>query len=387
MKKLTLSTLCVIIPIFSIFSQSNYKEGYIITMGNDTVHGLIDFRTDQTNSLMCRFKPNAEAEEENFLPGEIIGYRFIHEGKYYISRTVDIDSLKKTVFLEFLVQGLLNLYYLPKDNGYYFFEEKDGSLKVLTKQPDKIIENNKLKIDNQYKGILSYISRDCLPLAFKTSKVDFNKESFIEFTKDYHEQMCDFGEQCIIFENDYKKKFTKCDFTAYSGFEFNNIELYAFSFPKMLSLSPVIGVGLNISSPRVMKSLSLMLDATLSKIAGAFDYSNSYMSYSQYNFSGIKSNWGGGLEYIYQKGIIRPTINVGFSYCYLFNLKSTLKTDNQIFENEILIQNMSIGIKTGLGVDYKIRNDQFIIVKLIYSKHFNDFEYNDTYQLRIGYKF
>lgn len=387
MKKTILCCLYIIIPIVSVLSQSNYKEGYIITMEKDTVHGIIDFRTDHTNSLICKFKLNVGASEKNYQPGEIAGYRFVNEGKYYVSRTVVIDSLRRTVFLEFLVQGLLNLYYFPEGNGYYFFEDKDGSLKAITKKPDEIIDNYKLKVDDRYKGILSYISRDCLPLAFKTAKIDFNKESMIIFTKDYHDRMCDSGEKCIIFENDYKKKFTKFNFTAFSGFEFNDIKLDDVNLPKMLSFSPIIGIGLNISSPRLIKSISLVLDATLSKIAGACDYSNSYMSYSRYNFSGLKSNFSGGLEYIYQKGKIRPAINVGLSYCYFFDLNSTLKTNSQIYENEILIQNSSTGIKTGFGVDYQIKDNQFIVVRFLYSKHLSYYDMNNTYQLKLGYKF
>lgn len=391
MKKTILCCLYIIIPMVSVLSQSNYKEGYIITIEKDTVHGLIDFRTDHTNSLICKFKLNVGASEKNYQSGEIAGYRFVNEGKYYVSRTVVIDSLRRTVFLEFLVQGLLNLYYFPEGNGYYFFEDKDGSLKAITKKPDEIIDNSKLKVDDRYKGILSYISRDCLPLAFKTSKVDFNKESMIVFTKDYHEQMCDSGEKCIIFENDYKKKFTKFDFSAFSGLEFNDIKFndinyFDINLSKMLSFSPIVGIGLNMSSPRLIKSISLMLDATLSKIAGACDYSYN-LSYFQYSFSGMKSNFSGGLEYIYQKGKIRPAINVGLSYCYFFGLNSTLKTNTQFYENEILIHNSSTGIKTGLGVDYQIKDNQFIIVRFLFSKHVSYYDMNNTYQLKLGYKF
>ena len=279
------------------------------------------------------------------------------------------------------------MYYFPEGNGYYFFEDKDGSLKAITKKPDEIIDNSKLKVDDHYKGILSYISRDCLPLAFKTSNVDFNKESMIIFTKDYHDQMCDSGEKCIIFENDYKKKFTKFNFTAFSGFEFNNMRLYDTGLSEMLSFSPVIGAGLNISSPRLIKSLSLIFDATLSEIVGGSVFSNSYIMYSQYNFSGIKSNFSGGLEYIYQKGRIRPALNIGLSNCYFFNLKSSLKTNTQIYENAILIQKSSVGIKTGLGIDYQIKDNQYIIVRFLFSKHINYYEMNNTYQLKLGYKF
>jgi len=387
MKKTIFCCLYLIIPLVSIFSQSNYQKGYIITQEKDTVNGWIDFRTDHTNALLCKFKQLENEPEKIYHPGEIEGYRFINEGKFYVSRSVVIDSIQQTVFLEYLVQGMLNLYYFPQGNGYYFFENKDGSLVAVTKKPDEINNNNKYIVDNRYKGILSYIFRDCMPLAVKSTKADFNKESMIVFTKDYHDQMCESSEKCIIFENDYKKKFTKFDFTVFSGFEFNTINLYGYDFTEMLSFSPVIGAGLNISSPRFIKSLSILLDATLSKIMGAIDYTDRSQSYYQYHFSGIKSDFFGGLEYIFDKGKIRPAINVGLSYCYYSDLKSTLNPNSQIYENELLIQNSSTGIKAGLGVDYQIKGNQFIIVRFQYSNLKNYYNLNNTYQLKLGYKF
>jgi len=386
MKKLTLSVLLVFSFITSTYSQSNFKEGYLITNGNDTVYGLIDFRTDHSNSLVCKFKKDEKATEKVYIPGEIAGYRFINEGKYYVTRTVVIDNLKKTVFLEFLVQGLLNLYYIHEGNGYYFFENKNGEMVSTTKVPDEITTDNKLKTDIRYKGILSYIFKDDMPLAMKASEVNFNHESMIKCTIEYHDHMCDSGERCIIFENDYTKKFTKFDFSAYSGIELNDIKFDNIHLSNMLSLSPIVGVGLNISSPRLIKSMSILFDVTLSKIAGACDYTNS-LTYSQFSFTAMKTEYSGGLEYIYQKGKIRPSMNVEFSYRYLFNLNRTIRDNNQIHEDEATTDYSSIGIKAGLGFDYQIKGNHFIIVRFLYSRYENYYDLNNIYQLKLGYKF
>lgn len=370
----------------SAFCQSNFKDGYVITNRNDTLSGLIDFRTDHTNSLICKFKRDEKSTEKVYSPCEIAGYRFVNEGKYYVSRIVEIDSLKRTVFLEFLVQGLLNLYYFPEGNGYYFFENKNGEMISTTKMPDVITDQNRVKVDNKYKGIISYVLRDDATLAAESSNIDFSRKSMIEYTKEYHDHMCESGEKCIIFENDYKKKFTKLDVSFFSGIEFNDIKFNYVQLSKMFSFSPVVGMGLNVSSPRFIKSLSLLLDVTLSKIAGACDYASGF-TYSQFRFSGIKSTIYGGLEYIYHKGKIRPAINTGFSYCYLSNLNCSLTTNSQISENERIIPQSLTGLKTEIGVDYQIKGNQFIIVRLMYSKHKNYYDINNTYQLKLGYKF
>ena len=85
MGKQIFSILFFVLLVSHSFSQSNYKDGYIITLDQDTITGLVDFRTDQTNARLCRFKRTEHAAEEIYHPGEIAGYRFIREGKYYVT--------------------------------------------------------------------------------------------------------------------------------------------------------------------------------------------------------------------------------------------------------------------------------------------------------------
>jgi hypothetical protein len=396
MKKNIIIIVFVLFSIVSTFAQSNFKNGYIITNSNDTVSGLIDFRTDVTNSHICKFKQHESDPEKEYLPGEIAGYRFMNEGKYYVSKTVEIEKIEKKVFLEFLLQGILNLYYFPEGNGYYFFEGKDGQMVSTTKNSDIITEKNILKEDNRYKGVLSYVFREYIPLSVESEKAQFDRKTMIEYTKKYHDKMCDSGAKCIIFENDYKKKFTKFDLTTYTGFEMNilkqnyNSEVY-----NSTSLSPLIGCEMDISSPRFLKSLSLILDVNCSRISGAFDYSST-QSYSQYSYNGIKSSFSGGLKYTYDKGKIRPCIEIGLSYCHLFSLKSLLKQaalnyDNSIVtvitQNDILPLKSYAGIRGGVGIDYKLREYQFITARIMYHNIDNQGDKINTFELKLGYKF
>jgi len=395
MKKSIISCLCLLYPVISIFSQSNFKDGYIISNKNDTVYGFIDFRTDHLNSVLCKFKQKENDPEIIYHPGDIQSYRFINEGKYYVTRSVEIDGEKRIVFLEFLVEGLLNLYYSPDGYGYYFFENKDGTMINITRKPDEVLEKT-IKIDTRFRGIMTYVFKDDLPLSRKTSTAVFDHKSMIEFTKAYHNDMCTSGDKCIIFENDYKKKFTKLNLTAYSGFEMNAINLDYRNFSEMHSFSPVIGGELNISSPRILKSMIVKIDANIAKIDGKCNFFSGYNAHNQYDFKGLKSDFSGGLQYMYDKGNIRPSIYFGLSYCYLYNLKSTLRNEYLNYqnvlittnsENVMLPQDLLFGIKTGIGVDYQIRNNQFIILSLLYSNHNNLIDKLTAYQLKLGYKF
>ena len=41
--------------ISTIYAQSNYRPGFIITLQKDTVYGVIDYRTDKINATRCVF--------------------------------------------------------------------------------------------------------------------------------------------------------------------------------------------------------------------------------------------------------------------------------------------------------------------------------------------
>lgn len=371
------------------FSQSNFQPGYVITNEYDTIRGLIDFKTDQTNSTVCKFKKSLEDNETIYKPGTIAGYRFINERKYYVSRTVVVDSLQKTVFLEFLVNGLLNLYFLPgSDAGTYFIENQDGKMTSITKKPDEQINNGFVKSDNKYKGILSYTLKDDLDLALKTNKVEFNRGSLIECIKTYHDDMCKDGKECIIFENDYKKSFVEFAFDVHSGFEFNNIKFKGYNYPSMLSFSPLFGIGCNTTFPRVNKNFHLVFDASISKIAGAFDFINEYdNAYFVYNFSGIKSTYSGGIEYSFLSKTVRPVVFGSFIYSAYYNLKSNIRINSTDYTNNLLIYKTAPGVKTGAGIDINTTKKQFATVRISYSNSPTSHDLNETFQLQIGYRF
>jgi hypothetical protein len=275
----------------------------------------------------------------------------------------------------------------------------------FTKKPDVITKDNRLMEDNRYKGVMTYVYRKSLALATKTSKFKFNRKSIIENTKKYHDEICETGESCIIFENDYKKKFNRFDLTAYSGIEFNklNFNMYwpeslyeTLSTNDMNSSSPLVGVELDFSNPRYLKSLHMIIDLNFTKLNAEYNYTkNEYVfgyevTYKfKYLYSALKSNIGLGLKYIYDKGFIRPTIEIGYFTNFLINQNSQLirvNTNNLIISTKILPQYNIGGLKGGMGLDFRINDNQYIITRFVYYKTINEVDNIDSKQLKIGYK-
>ena len=129
--------VCIFLRI-EVYSQSDFRSGYIVNSDRDTVHGLIDYRREQLMGKICRFKLNEKDKIKIFNPEELTEYRF-YGGKYYVSKEVNGQK----TFLQFLVKGKLNLYTLRDNAGDHFFIEKSGfGLSELQYKEGIIYRNN-----------------------------------------------------------------------------------------------------------------------------------------------------------------------------------------------------------------------------------------------------
>jgi hypothetical protein len=206
--RLSIVALFLIISFLAFSQYTNFRKGYIISLENDTVSGLIDFKLDEENMHFLNFQAEGETNARQYFPGEITGYRLIDDGKFYVSKEIEIRKNQfRTVFVEFLVQGVKNLYFYTEDDiEYYLIDDESGELIVLSKKPDEII-NNRIVEDTKYRGILKYIFREYENIHKKTDVAIFHRKEMINLTKDYHEKVCKDGSSCIVFENDYSKKY------------------------------------------------------------------------------------------------------------------------------------------------------------------------------------
>jgi len=361
----------------SVNAQDNYRKGYIVTNKNDTIKGLIDFQSDKMNCSFCKFKLSEKDEDQTYYPKDLIAYMFVNEKKYYISRTINIDNQPQKVFLEYLVQGIKDLFYYPLKNGCYYFEDENGEMIAVSKEYNKI-ENNKLISDNKYKGVLSYIFRNSKSVSQKAKRAFFDRKSMITLTKSYHSEMCAPGEECIVFANDYRKSFMNYYFSIYAGYQSTKVTfkntLLEILYNSINSTAPIIGVQLEMSNPRLSKPLSLQIDASLSKLES-----------SMVHLSSIIATGSIGPKYSFMLSKkLNPTIEAGVSYSQLF------KTSTIIYYNgyyKYSLPSNYFGLYGGAGLDYQLNKKHSIFCKLLFS-HMYDWEANiDNTQLKLGFTF
>ncbi|MDB5143582.1 MAG: hypothetical protein JWQ66_2295 [Mucilaginibacter sp.] len=103
-----------------LHAQGNYKPGYIINIHNDTLKGFIDYREWSKNPTTIKFKPNVNAQSENYTVNNANGFA-INDLEYYkkfivpvskgnvafdvLSHQLDTAYSIDTVFLKSLVNG------------------------------------------------------------------------------------------------------------------------------------------------------------------------------------------------------------------------------------------------------------------------------------------
>ena len=75
MKRLIVA-ITVICISQSTFSQTSFRDGFVITNAKDTLTGVIDYREDARAYKSCDFKRSQTEELTTYEPGNIIGYGY-----------------------------------------------------------------------------------------------------------------------------------------------------------------------------------------------------------------------------------------------------------------------------------------------------------------------
>ncbi len=349
--------LCVI--TFSLLAQTNFNPAYYITTQSDTVYGEIDDRGDRRNGRLCSFRQGEGMEIRSFEPGDIFAYRFSGGGKYYISRKVEIQGEAQTVFLEFLVNGIANLYYYRgMGSDRYFVESGDGQMTELS---NDLMEFSIDGVDykrrsNQYVGQLKASFGNCPEIQSKLDRARFTHQSLTRLTSEYHDYVCN-GEVCIIYEKPVPVirvtggpyvgiVRSGLDFPEYEGtdMDFNLDAAYKwyhyYTFNKQTDL--VLGLRFRFTLPRANNNLALIV-LTEYSASDFYAYHEDQTSQDLTTLMEAKARVSGlnlmtGLQYRYPSGKLRPTLTagpvLGMDLNSSFEIQHLMVTDARVIEQD-----------------------------------------------------
>jgi hypothetical protein len=242
--KLSLILLLFCSSALKAESSFNYIPGFVIQSNGDTLKGTLLIQKSKNAGEKCVFKTGT-GENKTFLPGEIQGYRY-EDGKYYISKEIQKDSLnKKTVFLEYLIKGITSIYY-SFDETEHYYAEKDGiGLMELTEDRKiKAIDNVNYIAYTQTKGKLMYLMGDCPDVKNDITHINIDHKSLIKLAKTYHEKVCD-SKSCIIYEKANKP--IKLSWNPFIGYSKNQYDFGGIAYTYFMD-NLQIGMGLKFSN-------------------------------------------------------------------------------------------------------------------------------------------
>lgn len=392
-KLIGLNSLKFYLLIFLIFtallngmSQTDFREGYYITLENDTVFGLVDYRGEAKNSQVCIFKKEELSVPIKFEPTEIQGYRFI-DGKFYISNQINTGNEEKTVFLEFLVNGITNLYFYRDINNYmYFIEDKNGKLLLLS---NEIITSNVegkgevQRNSNKYIGVLKATFADCKEIQPQLDNVSLGHKSLINITKSYHNYVCD-TEECIVYEKKVpsaKIRFAPVLKTGVANLRFSKGIFSNYSFEPEI----YFGAGILMSTifPQINEKLSFEaeLDFNMYNFHGSYQVKNGSIIEYYDAYLDLKSLQPIiSVKYTFPTGKIKPTVAIGGFADIFAGINQKVVTVKQhtdtvyTFESyeETPLTNAVFGGFVQLGCNYELDEHTFFTnLRLSYSTNQN----------------
>ncbi|PKP32358.1 MAG: hypothetical protein CVT99_04860 [Bacteroidetes bacterium HGW-Bacteroidetes-16] len=287
--KIILSLLFLILSI-QLIAGDRDREGYVITLKHDTLHGFLLYRTNMYASKSCKFKEKTDGAYSEFFPGEIEGYRFLN-GKYFVSKELVQDSTTtKPVFMEYLVNGIADLYYYVDNNGEHYYIEKEGFDLIQLSEKKAAYDGSERFVPSKYKGKLVCIMDDCPEIKSKINRSTLSHQSLIKLTKDYHQLVC-LTDSCIIYEKTDLK--VKLSWHVLTGVGWNNY-IFGSELQTNYANSYHLGIGLVLknlilSNERIQLYVDFLLAKTsafqISKTPGTYYTSRVTYNRISYNIS------------------------------------------------------------------------------------------------------
>ena len=272
MKKIILFALLAISATMTM-AQVNPKSGIIITNSGDTIRGTIDFRTNETLSRECEFWAEGESKGKTYKPGDIEGFRFDGNGKYFVTRKLDVDGKPRLYFAEFMVKGKMNLYCVVENSDeHFFFEREDGEMAKLTSRAFHSTSTlqevqDKMEEKKEQYGKVKYLLRDSWTAIndmsqTSLSQTNMSRAGLVNVVRDYHKDVCTDGSTCMVYEYDEKSDKEKYYFKFFTGFAYYSRERSCLEYLPSKSYTGCafnFGIGVELNIGRRLKGGSVEL--------------------------------------------------------------------------------------------------------------------------------
>lgn len=318
------------------YAQEIWYEGYIIHIENDTLYGQIKMLGYEEMSKKAIFQGHNSKDIITYYPSDIKLYA-IPGKNMYISKLLENGE---ALFLEYIVDGELDLLYVKSKNQDRFFIQKDSLPLKEVKYVKEIrtIDGVNYNYESKtHQGLLSLYTHDAPELNSTILKLKPDFEGLKKFTVKYHNQICK-SQKCITYQNSEL-------YTIFEAGPHLGIISINFDQESEYSNSKLFGYGIyfRIKSPRVSKYLSFRTgaiftnfkpiksrDKIVAKIPMHFEFILPNSSIIQPKVS-IGANF-------YTNSIVYFGASIGFDVVLAENIKLSMTVEREILQ---IIENLS----------------------------------------------
>lgn len=304
MKKLSLIFSFLLIAAMAM-AQQNLREGYVITLQGDTLHGMIDFRTSAMNTKRCVFKENGATEFKTYLPGEIDSYRFQHNGIYYVSKNVQKDdNSREMVFAEYVIRGNMNLYQVGSNEMLLVDEDgNEAAFDVTKARSATSLEDLREEIGDAWKMLSKSEKAGNMLMTLKKNRKNTKKTVMT-----YIDDVCTDG-YCEVFE--YRAKNTPEEDRAVHPWVKVGYKATQYKFwndQTIMSYAPQVSAGADIHWDRLFKGLMVNVGIAFESAKATSDKEK----YLRVKFNQLDLMLGPG--YQFKTGALKTRVKCGAIY-------------------------------------------------------------------------
>ncbi len=364
MKKIILFALLAVSATMAM-AQVNPKSGVIITNSGDTIRGTIDFRTNEKLSKECEFWAEGKTEGKTYKPGDIEGFRFDDNGKYFVTRKLNVDGKPRLYFAEFMVKGMMNLYCVVENSDeHFFFERKDGEMAKLTSRAFRTtstlqeVQDKMLEKKEQY-GKVKYLLRDSWTAIEDMNKPEVSRKQLVNVVRDYHKDVCTDGSTCMVYEYDEKSDKEKYYFKFFTGFAYYSKKSCLEYLPSKSYTGCAFdfGIGFELNIGRTLKGGSLELGLAYSpknRTERNIEFFGGQRRYRmEYEYKG-RFVLSLGLVKPFGKGKIIPLVRGGGICVVDMGERETSYTGSHVYEAAYLGTTSYLGVYLGGGAQMAV---------------------------------
>lgn len=185
----------------AVLAQTKFLPGFVVLNNGDTLRGEI---LNQPNSVLakeCLLKRNEQ--EVKYSPMDLISYGITESNRLFKSQIIAHERLRDTLFLEYLVDGIVDLYYAQLEKEWYFIEKDAQLIPLVEDEKRTIIKDNVSYIQtlDVYKGSLNVTFEGVIPQS-DLGTLTYGYKSLSKITTDYHNAVCDW--ECTLYRKNTK---------------------------------------------------------------------------------------------------------------------------------------------------------------------------------------